>query len=90
MGNRKRVNLSLDQETYGRLQEIRRKHGFSNACELVVAFVRILLDRMEEEKKYDLPEEDGKYIDRMFKELGDQQRGPDGGVPVRHNNKKLK
>lgn len=92
MRSRKRVNISIDPKTYERLQGIKQKHGFSNVCELVVAFVNILLDRMEvaDKRKYDLPDDDGKYIDEMFDDLGHVQRTPNGDVPVRHRTKRLK
>lgn len=92
MSSRKRVNISIDPQTYEKLQSIKQAHGFSNVCELVVSFVNILLDRMEVagKRKYDLPEEDGQYIDEMFDELGHVERTPNGDVPVRHHHKKLK
>lgn len=92
MSNRKRVNISVDPETYEKLQRIKQAYGFSNACELVVAFVHILLDRMEvaEQRKYDLPDDDGRYIDEMFDDLGHVQRTSDGTVPVRHHTKHFK
>lgn len=92
MRSRKRVNISIDPKTYERLQGIKQKHGFSNVCELVVAFVNILLDRMEvaDKRKYDLSDDDGKYIDEMFDDLGHVQRTPNGDVPVRHRTKRLK
>lgn len=90
MSGRKRVNISIDPKTYERLQGIRQEHGFSNVCELVVAFVHILLDRMEAagKRKYDLPEDDGAYIDEMFDELGHVQRTPNGDAPVRRHPKR--
>ena len=86
------MNISLDPATYDKLQRVRQEHGFKNLCELVVAFAHILIDRMEvaKDRKYDLPEDDGRYIDLMFDDLSNTQRVPDGTVPVRHNNKKLK
>lgn len=92
MSNRKRVNISVDPETYAKLQQLKQAYGFSNVCELVVAFVHILLDRMEvaEQRKYDLPDDDGKYIDQMFDDLGHAERTPDGTVPVRHHTKRPK
>lgn len=91
MSNRKRVNISVDPETYDKLQKLKAAYGFNNTCELVVAFVHILLDRMEvaDQRKYDLPEDDGQYIDSMFEDLGHVQRVPDGTVPVRHHTKKI-
>lgn len=91
MSNRKRVNISVDPETYRRLQLLKEQYGYKNACELVVAFVHILIDRLEDpaNRKYDIPEDDGAYIDGMFDELGHVERTPDGTVPVRHNRKKM-
>lgn len=90
MSKRRRVNISVDPETYDKLQALKGQYGFKNACELVVAFVHILLDRLGTggSRKYDLPEDDGAYIDSMFDDLGHVERTPDGTVPVRHNTKK--
>lgn len=92
MSNRKRVNISVDPQTYAKLQLLKAQYGYKNACELVVAFVHILIDRLEDadKRKYDLPEDDGAYIDGMFDDLGHVQRTPDGTVPVRHNNRKIR
>lgn len=92
MSKRKRVNISVDPQTYERLQNLKSKYGFTNACQLVTAFVHILLDRMEvaARRQYDLPEDDGQYIDEMFDDLGHSQRTPNGEVPVRHNNRQIK
>lgn len=92
MSERKRVNISIDPKTYERLQRLKEDYGFSNACELLVAFVHILLDRMEtaDSRKYDLPEDDGRYIDKMFDDLAYTQRTPNGEVPVCRHTKKLK
>ncbi|TGY07121.1 hypothetical protein [Bacteroides acidifaciens] len=92
MSDRKRVNISVDPKTYDRLQSLKKQYGYKNACELVVAFVHILIDRLEDagNRKYDLPEDDGAYIDNMFEDLGHVQRTPDGTVPVRHNRKKIR
>lgn len=92
MSNRKRVNISLDPETYEKLQQIQREHKFKNLCEMLTALAHILIDRMQvaEQRKYDLPEDDGQYIDSMFDDLSNTQRVPDGTVPVRHNSKKLR
>lgn len=92
MSNRERVNISVDPYTRERLRQLKEKYGYKSVCQLVVAFVHILIDRLEEagQRKYDLPEDDGAYIDNMFDELGHVQRTPDGTVPVRHNNRKIK
>ena len=72
MSNRKRVNISIDPETYEKLQQLKQAYGFSNACELVVAFVHILID---------MPEDDGEYIDRMFDDLGNCENTPANTAP---------
>lgn len=91
MSNRKRVNISVDPGTYDKLQLLKQQYGYKNTCELVVAFVHILLDRLEapRHRKYDLPEDDGAYIQDMFEDLGHVHRTPDGTVPVRHNRKNI-
>ena len=88
MSDRKRVNISIDPKTYEKLKSLQKAYGFDNVCEMVVALAHILLDRMEEtnNRKYDLPDPDGAYIDEMFDELSHVERTPDGTVPVRHNN----
>ena len=92
MSNRKRVNISLDPDTYEKLQQVQREHRFKNLCEMLTALAHILIDRMEAvgKRKYDLPEDDGQYIGSMFDDLGNTQRVPDGAVPVRHNSRKLR
>jgi hypothetical protein len=72
MSERKRVNISIDPQTYNKLQHLTNKYKFKNVCELLVSFTHILLDRMEgaDNRKYDIPDDDGEYIDSMFAELG--------------------
>lgn len=83
MGERKRVNISVDPQTYDALQRLKVAYGFSSTCELVVAFVHILLDRLQKagSRKYDLPDDDGAYIDEMFDELSYTMRVPNGEGP---------
>jgi hypothetical protein len=90
--DRKRVNISIDPETYERLQELKRKYGFKNACELVVAFVHILLDRTEAagRRRYDLPDEDGQYIDGMFEDLGNYEKTPANTNPPKQRRNRTK
>lgn len=90
MSTRKRINISVDPKTYDTLQKLTKKHGYKNACELLVAFAHILIDRLAEpeQRQYDIPGEDGAYIEGMFEDLGHTTRTPDGTVPVRHNTKR--
>lgn len=89
MKTRRRINVSVDPDTYDGLQKLTKAYKFKNACELLVSFAHILLDRMEKanRRRYDLPDDDGRYIDDMFNDLSNSQREPTGSVPVRHNNK---
>ena len=92
MSDRKRVNISIDPATYGKLQALTKQYKFKNICELLVSFAHILLDRMEvaEQRKYDLPDEDGAYIDTMFEELGEADRQPDDTKVCSYTHKKIK
>lgn len=92
MSDRKRVNISIDPATYDKLQALTKQCKFKNICELLVSFAHILLDRMEvaEQRKYDLPDEDGAYIDTMFEELGEADRKPDDTNVCSYTHKKIK
>jgi hypothetical protein len=90
MKSRRRINVSVDPETYEKLQQLTAEYNFKNACELLVSFAHILLDRMEaaDKRRYDLPDDDGQYIDAMFDDLGHVQPTPAGEVPKKHINRK--
>ena len=92
MSDRKRVNISIDPATYGKLQALAEQYKFKNICELLVSFAHILLDRMElaGQRKYDLPDPDGAYIDTMFDELGEADRKPDDTNVCSYTHKKIK
>ena len=92
MSDRKRVNISIDPATYAKLQKLTKQYKFKNICELLVSFAHILLDRMEVagQRKYDLPDDDGAYIDTMFEELGEVERQPDGTNVCSYTHKKIK
>lgn len=92
MSNRKRINITIDPETYERLHKIKRTHGFNSICGLVAALVHILLDRIEwaDKRDLELPEDNGQYIDKMFYDFGQCERTPDGDVPVRRHAKRIK
>ena len=90
MSNRKRINISVDPETYSKLQKLVKDYQFKNCCELMCSFAHILIDRMNRaaDRKYDLPEDDGAYIDAMFDDLGHVEPVPDGNPPkTRHQRK---
>lgn len=84
MSDRKRINITVDPETYDRLTQLKEAYGFKNLCELVVAFSHILIDRMETpaRRKYDIPEDDGQYIDSMFSDLAGAEAESDNSAVV--------
>lgn len=92
MSDRKRVNISIDPATYDKLQHLTNKYKFKNVCELLVSFTHILLDRMEGagQRKYDMPDGDGAYIDAMFDSLGEADRKPDDTNVCSYTHKKIK
>ena len=71
MSNRKRVNISIDPDTYSRMRRMQSLCGFKNSCEMIVALLHVMLDRLEgeEDRKLDIPDEDAAYIDEMFDSL---------------------
>ncbi len=87
---RRRVNLSLDPASYDRLCRIQREYGFKNPCEMLAAMARILIGRLDPEggRTPDLPEDDWRYIDGMFAELGDAEKR-DGAVPARRKSRHI-
>lgn len=76
MNKRRRINVSIDSDTYNRLLQLQERRGFKTSGEIVAALVHILLDRLEAPpgREYDLPEDDGEYINRMFEDLGLAQK----------------
>ena len=77
--------------TRERLEAMRKQYGFSSGCEMVTAFINILLDRLEkpEFRTYDLPEDEGKYIDDMFSGMANSVSQPEGTVPVRSKHRQI-
>lgn len=47
MNRRRRINVSIDSDTYNRLLQLQERHGFKTSGEIVAALVHILLDRLE-------------------------------------------
>lgn len=67
------------------LTQLKEQLGMASVCELLVAMAHILIDRIrpEHDRKFDLPDDDGEYIDGMFDDLAHTERQPDGTVPKR-------
>lgn len=90
---RKRIYLSVDDNTYNQLNKFAKTNGFKNECELVMSMVHIYLDRLKnsDDRLYDMPQEDGEYIDNMFVDMANttKQADGDGSVAVIHRNKSV-
>lgn len=88
---KRRLNLTMSSYTHERLEAMRKQYGFSSGCEMVTAFVNLLLDRLEspELRRFDLPEDEGRYLDDMFGEMANVIRQPEGDVPVRSKHRQI-
>lgn len=85
MGKRRRINTSVEDALYQRLQRIKAKYGFRNVCELNVALLNILASHVEaaESRPTEYTANVSEEIDEMFNDLGSWERVPDGNVPKR-------
>lgn len=83
---RRRINISVDDEMYQRLQCIKNEYGFKNVCEFNTALLNLLCQYIDAaDKRGGHSESDRITITRMFNDLGNWEHTPDGIVPVRHN-----
>lgn len=87
MSKRKRINLSMREETYNELQQIVRDYHFKNACEVVTTLITLFLKRTRDPFSYqeedDVDDEDGRYIREMFDEFETYEPTPKAGhAPV--------
>jgi hypothetical protein len=89
---RKRINLSVDSDTYSRLSQFAKSQRYKNECELVMSMINVMLDRLAPvgKRSLDLPEDDAMYIDQMFAKLSyaTKQADGDGGVAITRRTKK--
>lgn len=87
MKNRKRINVSVDEAQYRKLQTLQKAYGFSNVCELTRALLNILTqytdaaERRRQRTRVSVEDD----IMEMFNDLGDWEATP-GNVqpPARH------
>lgn len=81
---RKRIYLSVDPSTYHKLESFAKRNNFKNECEVVTSMVHVMLDRIEsaDERRFDIPEADGEYIDAMFGEMSSSTKQADGDGSV--------
>ena len=86
MKNRKRVNISVDEAQYRKLQALQKAYGFKNVCELARAMLNILTrytDAAATRRRK--PVSVGDDILDMFNDLSEWEATP-GNVqpPARH------
>lgn len=84
---RRRINITVDDTMYKRLQHIRSAYGFKNVCEFNNALLNILCQYIDiaEKRGADRPTQtDSETIIEMFNDLGNYEHTPEGIVPVRH------
>lgn len=82
MSQRKRLNLSMREETYNELQKVVEDYHFKNACEVVNTLIGLFLKRVRAAEDQDPPEEeddDERYIAEMFSEFADWEPTPEPG-----------
>ena len=86
MTNRKRINVSVDEAQYRRLQALQKAYGFKNVCELTRAMLNILIQYTDAAagRRQRRPASVGDDILDMFNDLGDWETTPEN---VKRNGK---
>lgn len=86
---RRRINISVDDALYKKLQHIKKAYGFKNVCEFNTALLTLLcqyIDAAEERGPMNMTYSDSEIITYMFNDFGNWEHTPDGIIPVRHKN----
>ncbi len=82
MTNRKRINISVDEAQYRRLQALQVKYGFKNVCELARAMLNVLTQYTDAAAtRRRKPASVGDDILDMFNDLGDWEATPENVQP---------
>jgi hypothetical protein len=77
---RKRINLSVSEETYLELTKVQEEYGFKNVCEVAATLLSLFLKRVRKVEETDpLPEDDEQTIREMFEEYGEWEPRPQAG-----------
>ena len=74
MKNRKRINVSVDEAQYRKLQALQKAYGFKNVCELTRAMLNILTQYTDAAATRQ--RRVGDDILDMFNDLGDWETTP--------------
>ena len=77
---RKRINLSVSEETYLELTKVQEEYGFKNVCEVAATLLSLFLKRVRKVEETDpLPEDDEQTIREMFEQYGEWEPRPLAG-----------
>lgn len=77
---RKRINLSVSEETYLELTKVQEEYGFKNVCEVAATLLSLFLKRVRKVEETDpLPEDDEQTIREMFEQYGEWEPRPQAG-----------
>ena len=95
MSERRRINLSLREETYDELQQVVRDYHFRNACEVVNTLISLFLKKVRnpnQSASMGTPEdEDERFIREMFDEFETWEPTPQAGhAPVIKRPRRIK
>ncbi|MCD8266476.1 MAG: hypothetical protein LUC33_04905 [Prevotellaceae bacterium] len=72
---RRRINLSVDPELYGRLDDMRRRDGFPSLPRMVTAFCRLCMALRESgPRAFDIPEDEADWLAAEFDRLSEAER----------------
>ena len=80
---KKRINISLDCETYNALLEIKKQYGFNSCPEVLVAFAHVFVRCVSdaEDRRRSIEINDQAYIEEMFNIFSNSTIQPSGIVP---------
>lgn len=77
---KKRINITVSEELYSKLQRLKDMYGFKNVCEMNVSLLNILCQYIEAAEfragRVTAQPEDYGIINDMFNELGEWEQTP--------------
>jgi len=78
--SRRRINLSVSEQTYQELCKVRDEYGFKNVCEVASTLLSLFLKRVRKVGETDpMPEDQEAEIREMFEEYGSWEPQPEAG-----------
>ena len=78
--SRRRINLSVSEQTYQELLKVQTEYGFKNVCEVAATLLSLFMKRVRKmEEAPPLPEDQEQEIRDMFDEYGSWEPQPQAG-----------